>query len=84
MIVESSSRPPKIILCPHFGDVSPMLKNRDVEHEARESKHRAGLSATVDNKAVIDRRLRPRCCHFKRPKRSPVQLPATGITAHSW
>ena len=30
------------------------------------------------NKAVIDRRLRPRCCHlasyFKRPKRSPVRL----------
>jgi len=28
MIVESSSRPPKIISCPHFGDASPRLKNR--------------------------------------------------------
>jgi len=31
----------------------------------------------VKNKAVIDRRLRPRCCHlgsyFKRPKSSPVR-----------
>jgi len=26
MIVESSSRPPKIISCPHFGDASPGLK----------------------------------------------------------
>ena len=38
------------------------------------------------NKAVIDRRLRPRCCHlgsyFKRPKSSPVR-PLAGITAHS-
>jgi len=48
-------------------------------------------SVVVDlvNKAVIDRRLRPRCCHlgsyFKRPKSSPVRpvcWPATGITAH--
>jgi len=33
--------------------------------------------ATVFDKAVIDRRLRPRCCHlesyFKRPKSSPVR-----------
>jgi len=41
---------------------------------------------TNRNKAVIDRRLRPRCCHlgsyFKRPKSRPVrQLPASGITA---
>jgi len=41
------------------------------------------------NKAVTDRRLRPRCCHlgsyFKRPKSSPVRPLAcdTGITAHS-
>jgi len=44
--------------------------------------------ATTLNKAVIDRSLRPRCCHlgsyFKRPKSSPVRpLAATGITAHS-
>jgi len=31
-IVESSSRPPQIISCPHFGDASPRLKNRDLLH----------------------------------------------------
>jgi len=30
MIVESSSLPPKIISCPHFGDASPRFKNRDI------------------------------------------------------
>jgi len=43
---------------------------------------------TTQDKAVIDRRLRPRRCHpgsyFKRPKVVPcVRWPATGITAHS-
>ena len=45
-------------------------------------------SRYMSNKAVIDRRLRPLCCHlgsyFKRPKSSRVvRWPATGITAHS-
>ena len=36
-----------------------------------------GPAVYSTNKAVIDRRLRPRCCHlgsyFKRPKTSPVR-----------
>ena len=50
--------------------------------------NRQGGNYNCKNKAVINRRHRPRCCHlgsyFKRPKVVPcVRLPASGITAHS-
>jgi len=41
------------------------------------SKLQTGAKSAIYNKAVIDRRLRPLCCHlgsyFKRPKSSPVR-----------
>jgi len=48
----------------------------------------ASIRIAKENKAVIDRRLRPLCCHlgsyFKCPKSSPVRpLACTYITAHS-
>ena len=37
MIVESSSRPPKIMSpCPHFGDASPRLKNQGLNRQSGE------------------------------------------------
>jgi len=47
------------------------------------------VTTSVHNEAVIDRRLRPRCCHpesyYKRARKVVpcVRWPPTGITAHS-
>ena len=62
----------------HAGSVKKQhAAEAEGERICRTAVARPRAAATNINKAVIDRRLRPRCCHqgnyFKRPKSSPVR-----------
>ena len=53
MIVESSSRPPKIISCPHFGDASPGLKNRGLLTDLLNTQFRGDIHVSPHSKCQI-------------------------------